>query len=403
MKQIGSRCKQQIYLFFLRFAVAMMVVVWVSVSVALTNGTATQIARSACGKWTLVKSADGPSSNSQLNGVSASAANNVWAVGGYQSANDGPFRTLTERWDGSAWSFVRSANDGAEDTLYGVAAISPMDVWAVGYFMATLSSPESALIEHWNGQKWSVVPSPLPGQLSWLFGVKAVSTNDVWAAGFYYNNAGNSQTLIEHWDGEKWKIVPSPNPGSTDNQLHAFAVVSAKDIWVVGAQSSDAGNSYQTLVERWNGTQWNVVPSPSPGSPLNDLQGITAISADDAWTVGQYTGRTFVNQTLGEHWDGKSWKVVPTPDINPAGNDLSDVTALAGTDVWAVGSYFKSGIAQTLVEHWDGKRWRIVPSPNPGTQWDELHKMTKIGHTLWSVGYFENANIARTLVESLCH
>ena len=360
-------------------------------------------AESACGKWAVVKSADGPSNNSQLYAVSASSTNNVWAVGGYQSANDGPFQTLTERWDGSAWSFVPSTNDGAEDTLYGVAVISPTDVWAVGYFMAQLTSPESALIEHWNGKKWSVVPSPVPGQLSELFAVTAVSTNDVWAAGFYYNNAGNSQGLIEHWDGKKWKIVPSPDPGLTDNQLHAFAVISSKAIWVVGVQSSDAGNSYQTLIERWDGTQWSVVPSPSPGSPYNDLQGVTAISATDAWTVGSYTGNTFVDQTLAEHWDGKSWTVVPTHNIGSATNDLSDVAALAGNDVWAAGTYFKSGIAQTLVEHWDGKRWNIAPSPNPGKQWDELHKMTKIANTLWSVGYFENANVAHTLVESLCH
>jgi len=402
MKRIDRTPPSQVGASFRRVGVTLLAIAWATVSVAQSDEATMQIVEPACGKWTVVKSPDGPSTNSQLNGVSASAANNVWTVGGYQSANDGPFRTLTERWDGSAWSFVPSANDGAEDTLYGVAAISPTDVWAVGYFMAQLTSPETAVIEHWNGKNWSVVPSPLPGQLSWLFGAAAVSANDVWAAGFYYNNAGNSQTLIEHWDGRKWKIVPSPDPGSTDNQLHAFAVVSAKDIWVVGVQSSDAGNSYQTLIERWDGTRWSVVPSPSPGSPLNDLQGITAIGANDAWTVGQSTGSNFVDQTLAEHWDGKSWTVVPTRDINPAGNDLSDVAAFAGNNVWAVGSFFKSGIAQTLVEHWDGKKWSIVPSPDPGKQWDELHKMTKIGNRLWSVGYFEDANVAHTLVESLC-
>lgn len=403
MRAIGRRQTLRVHSLGWWIGITLTAVVCTTISMAKSSETETRIAGSSCGKWTVVKSADGPSTNSQLNGVSASAADSVWAVGGYQSANDGPFRTLTERWDGNAWTFVRSANDGAEDTLYGVAAISPTDVWAVGYFMAQLTSPETALIEHWNGKKWSVVPSPLPGQLSWLFGSAAVSANDVWAAGYYYNSAGNSQTLIEHWDGKKWRIVPSPNPGLTDNQLHAFAVVSATDIWVVGVQSSDAGNSYQTLIERWDGTRWSVVPSPSPGSPYNDLQGVTAIGANDAWTVGSYSGGNFVDQTLAEHWDGKSWTVVATRDIGGAGNDLSDVAARAGTDVWAVGSYFKSGVAQTLAERWDGKRWSIVPSPDPGTQWDELHKMTKIGNTLWSVGYFENANIAHTLVESVCH
>jgi hypothetical protein len=187
----------------------------------------------ACGKWTVVKSPDGPSKNNHLYGVSASAANNVWAVGSYLSGNpiNGPFKTLTERWNGSAWSFVPSADAGAEDALGGVAAISPTDMWAVGDFMPQLRSPQTAFIEHWNGQKWSVVPSPRPGQLSGLSSVRAVSAADVWAVGSYYNNAGNSQTLIEHWNGKKWRIVPSPSPGLSDNYLGGLEVVSATDIW----------------------------------------------------------------------------------------------------------------------------------------------------------------------------
>ena len=138
--------------------------------------------------------------------------------------------------------------------LGGVAAISPTDVWAVGYFMAQLTSPETAVIEHWNGKKWSVVPSPLPGQLSGLSSVRAVFANDVWAVGLYYNNAGNSQTMIEHWNGKKWRIVPSPSPGFSANGLGGLAVVSATDIWAAGAHTSDQGNSgYQTLIERWDG------------------------------------------------------------------------------------------------------------------------------------------------------
>jgi hypothetical protein len=402
MKQIRRTHAQRLRSFFWRLGIRLMAIAWGTVSMAQSDETTTQIAGSACGKWTVVKSADGPSSNNHLYGVSASAANNVWAVGSY--ASSGPFRTLTERWNGSAWSFVRSADIGTgDDDLYGVAAISPTDVWAVGFFNAQPTSTPGTLIEHWNGQKWSVVPSPSPGQLSNLFGVKAVSANDIWVAGFFYNNAGNSQGLIEHWDGRKWSVVPGPSPGLTNNELHTLAVVSAKEVWVGGAQSNDQGNTYQTLIERWNGKTWNVVPSPSPGSPYNDLQGVTAISASDVWAVGKYSGNTFVDQTLAEHWDGKNWKVVPTRDIGPAGNDLSDVSARTGTEVWAAGSYFKSGIAQTLVERWDGERWSVVPSPNPGKQWDQLQSITKISNTLWSVGNFESANIGHTLVESFCH
>jgi len=400
-----------------RLGITLMAIAWATVSMAQSSKIAppscvmaahmlahvsTRITGSACGKWGVVKSPDGPSKNNQLYGVSASAANNVWAVGSYASVN-GPFKTLTERWNGSAWSFVASANLGAEDALGGVAAISPTDVWAVGDFMPQLTSPQTAFIEHWNGHKWSVVPSPSPGQLSGLSSVRAVSANDVWAVGLYYNNAGNSQTLIEHWNGQKWRIVPSPSPGLTDNGLGGLTIVSAQDIWAAGAQSSDQQNTLQTLIERWDGKTWSVVPSPSPAPLYNSLGGMTAISANDVWAVGVVEGSNFVQSTLAEHWDGNSWKVEPTPDVGSLGNLLSDVSAI-GTAVWAVGYYYSTPeLTRTLIERWDGKRWSVVRSRNPSKEFNQLGSITNISNALWSVGYFGNSNVAHTLVESMCH
>src|SRR5260370_3260816 len=69
------------------------------------------------------------------------------------------------------WTVVRSPGVG---TLTGVASISANDVWAVG------DSSSGTLTEHWNGTAWSIVPSPTVANGKFL-GVAAVSTNDVWA------------------------------------------------------------------------------------------------------------------------------------------------------------------------------------------------------------------------------
>src|SRR5207244_3460984 len=100
--------------------------------------------------------------------------------------------------------------------------VSANDIWAVGY----------SSILHWDGTSWAVVPSPNVGI---LFGVAAVSANDVWAVG-YYHRSGIAQalTLVEHWDGSRWSVVPSPNVDTTDNILFGVAAVSANDVWAVG-------------------------------------------------------------------------------------------------------------------------------------------------------------------------
>src|SRR5262252_9918518 len=59
---------------------------------------------------------------------------------------------------------------------------------------------------------WVVRPSPSKGSAT-LHAVAATSGTDVWAVGSY-NSAGAYKTLIEHWNGTRWTIVPSANPAS---------------------------------------------------------------------------------------------------------------------------------------------------------------------------------------------
>src|SRR5207248_501878 len=107
-----------------------------------------------------------------------------------------------------AWRVVTSPNFGSgNNRLYGVAAISPTDIWAVG--RAANGTGEQTLTEHWDGNAWSIVPSPnATSGFNYLQGVSASSSGDVWAVGFACDgdcfaggpNSG-SQSLILHWDG----------------------------------------------------------------------------------------------------------------------------------------------------------------------------------------------------------
>ncbi|HEV2450537.1 MAG TPA: hypothetical protein VGS62_01250, partial [Streptosporangiaceae bacterium] len=73
-----------------------------------------------------------------------------------------------------------------------------------------------------------------------LTSVSAVSASDAWAAGYYVNTSGTGTdftTLTLHWNGTAWSQVASPNPGF-DNLLEGVSVVSASDAWAVGCTSS---------------------------------------------------------------------------------------------------------------------------------------------------------------------
>ena len=160
-------------------------------------------------------------------GVSADAANDIWAVG-YSGLN---FVTFSEHYDGTSWTLVRTPDVGSgPNVLNGVVALAPNNVWAVGYSTASqmpppgqYDVPSKTLIEHYDGTSWSVVPSPNVGpnsqyQSNKLYGITAVSPTDIWAFGSYFaaSGNGNQMTLLLHWDGTSWSLNPSPSPEPGD-------------------------------------------------------------------------------------------------------------------------------------------------------------------------------------------
>ena len=101
--------------------------------------------------------------------------------------------------------------------------------------------------------------------------------------------------------GGKWRIVSSLNPGSSLNELLGVVAVSATTVWAVGDSANSRHGPSQTLIEQGNGTNWQVVSSPNPGSSNNVLQGVAAVSATDVWAVGDYYNSTkHKYQTLTE-------------------------------------------------------------------------------------------------------
>jgi hypothetical protein len=225
--------------------------------------------------WSIVPSASFPG---VLYGVVALAPNNVWAVG----TENYPGRGLIEHWDGTTWTatYLQFAA-----LLRGVAAAGPRQIWAVGQrYGRTNPFGDTTLTMRFNGSAWSRVPSPNPlsgnsNDQNWLTSVTAVAANDVWAVGRYGNHDGGplDQTLIEHWNGARWTVVPSPNPGgsSHDNDLWGVAAVATGDVWAVGGVGSFLNPAFSSpLALHWDGSSWTQVSVPAP--TVGELLGVAA-------------------------------------------------------------------------------------------------------------------------------
>jgi len=172
--------------------------------------------------------------------------------------------------------------------MYGVSALSPDDVWAVGYQETNPATFEvQPLIEHWDGTAWSLVPAaPVSGNGNILQTVWAQSSDDVWTVGGFGFNGGTFEPLIEHWDGTAWSVVPAaPPPPGTNNLLLGVSGTSSSDVWAVG-RSSRGLAPYRPLTEHWDGTRWSLVRAPNAGLD-SSLSAVWAASSE-TWAVGGY-------------------------------------------------------------------------------------------------------------------
>lgn len=331
----------------------------------ITPGTATAIVGGAasCGPaWATVPSS---SAVTDPRGIAVLSSTDAWIVGAQLTGNASKVHTAAEHWDGTAWTLVATQNSGlGENNLNGVSAVATNDVWAVGYWQPQKKTDAAfhTLTEHWDGTAWTIVPSPTVGMSSnTLTGVASVSSHNVWAVGYYFDN-GARKTLIEHWDGTQWLVVPSPSPGTASDALLAVTGVSASNVWAVGFTSDGLG--YGPLVEHWDGTSWSVgSPAANPGASEEVLAGISGSSGTDIWGFGyQVVGPRY--RTLTEHFDGTSWSIVPGANGQ---NDVVSVLRGGATrsgEAWAVGFDYRLADVRykAFSEHWDGSAWTAVPT-----------------------------------------
>jgi hypothetical protein len=273
-----------------------------------------------------------------------------------------------------------------------LSAVSSSGGWAVGSYNTQTGT--DSLIEHWNGTAWGIKPSPSPGRsANDLLGVSAVSSNSAWAVGYYGNSLDSQRTLIEHWNGRAWKRVASPNAGgvTAQNRLLAVAAVSPSSVWAVGARVN--ATSVAALIEHWNGRAWKLVASPNLGRYGGGLQGVVSVSASSVWAVGSRRTGTSV-AALIEHWNGRAWKVMRSPSLGSSGSELLGVAAASSSSAWAVGIRGVQTVDQTLIEHWNGRAWKVVRSPNPGGRsWEnDLFSVAAASpRNVWAVGAYRNA------------
>lgn len=296
----------------------------------------------------------------KANAVACASPAYCLAVG--QDVTDG--RDFAEAWDGSAWRTIPAPDPGTPETLWDVACFAAGRCLTVGtYFDAGVGV---TLAAEWNGTAWRLLSPASPGAGDQLGGIACPRSGDCLAVGATL--ATSYQPLAERWNGSAWQQLPSPLARGAGGELNAVACPSPA--WCVAAGSVDAADgTSRTLAALWNGRRWRVLPTPplarsslvdvSCASPASCLAtGYTYPAAPPASGVSQ-NGAVPGLRVVTESWNGVAWRLAP---FGGAGDDdqLPGVACgLAGGACLAGGG----GRDRTLAGTWDGGGWRVLPQP----------------------------------------
>src|SRR5215831_4116044 len=267
----------------------------------------------------------------RLGRVTCTGAANCYAVG-YAGrgplTGPGPFATLIECWNGKRWSVVLSPSMRGSSTLGTVSCATSADCWAIGVWMrphgtgGPSGTGGGTLTEHWNGTAWARVATPTDngGVSTWIMGLPLASANTV--------------ATMKDVSCVRGGACMAAGSGKYDGSLRGS----------------------RALTQRWNGTAWANVGTPAlAGANITDLLALSCTSASWCMAVGYSASRSKATHALAERWNGSAWAIVPTPSLpNWAGSALTGVSCVRPTECWARGMLGNGG---SFLAHWNGARW----------------------------------------------
>ncbi|HEV7934958.1 MAG TPA: hypothetical protein VGP70_21945 [Actinomadura sp.] len=175
-----------------------------------------------------------------------------------------------------------------------------------------------------------------------------------------------------------WTAVPA-GVAEPQSLLNDVTALSAAEAWAVG-QTQD-----HPLVAHWTGSGWTSEPAPRPpGAVGAGLLGVDSAGPRAAIAVGgAYDRLTGTEIPLVRHWDGSGWA---TAGLD-GGHVLTAVAMLSATEAWAVGHGRGAGNGSSgpVALHWIRGEWTRAAVP-PVARGRLLAVAGSSPEDVWAVG-----------------
>lgn len=326
----------------------------------------TTAASASASGWARQRAVKPASKDSTLNAVSCTSRKACVAVGYFKNKSGRSF-ALVERWNGVRWSIQSNPAGSRPSVLSGVSCTSATACTAVGAAppFDAAGGVGTPLVERWDGSSWSIEATKVFAfGLGFGGGLSGVSC----ASRVFCAAVGNwglpESSLLGRWNGRSWSWVTN-GPGDSNGTPSALSCASATACEGVGEWETGSGNGPNPPATwDWNGKRWSEFHF-NQQSPESEAS-FTAISCPARHTCVEVGSGV----PSAMSFDGSTWS--PTPTVSPSGAvsyGFTGVSCRSATDCAAAGVYQTGAFpfrGYALLEGWDGSSWTIQLTGTPG-------------------------------------
>jgi trimeric autotransporter adhesin len=237
-------------------------------------------------------------------------------------------------------------------------ALSSGEVIAGGFFLAAGGTVVNS-VARWDGVAWRAMGSGVwdaavtrPG---FVRAVTALLNGDVVVAGEFTSAGGVAASNIARWDGTGWHALGT----GFDGPVNALVTLDNGDL-IAGGFFANAGGQAAANIARWDGVQWQPLGPGLDGevtSLLRQTNGGLVVGGHFFSVIGSFIS-IFVAR-----WSGSSWSDFGESldwwgqSIYPGVYALAE---LPNGDIVVGGDDIKTVMGTTGITRWDGVRWRSL-------------------------------------------
>jgi hypothetical protein len=281
--------------------------------------------------------------NGELDAVACGSGKSCVAVG--HRGNATSMKPLAERWNGSDWKVASLPSVAGSSKLSGVSCVTAHFCVAVGYF--TAGSTLHTLVYQWSGTAWKRVGSPSPttgGVGSWLTSISCTGVRNCFAVGSTYDGRTDDPFVIR-WSGSAWAVSVRQHPNGDLNWLQGVSCAPQTKAMCMAVGVDNTAEPMASFKDRWNGKTWRITVG-LPDRTDVVLESVSCGSATNCVAVGTRN----LDTPYAERWNGTSWARIASPT---GALDLTSVVCIRPASCYAVGG--------TVVRYWNGTKWTNIP------------------------------------------